>query len=150
MSMRLRFKDTCSIRGAFFLRIRKNGEIVEEYRDENMIMNVAKTAMARLIAGDGAGKTITKIGVGTNGIGPTPDDTQLTGAFVKLVAGHTYPQPGHVTFSWSLATTEANGMAIREFGLICSDNTLFARKTRGAIEEKADDISLEGSWTIIF
>ncbi len=137
------------LRGILELAIMQQNKIIEEYRDENMIMNVAKDALSRLIGGDGAGKVITQIGFGTNGAGPTPDDTALTGAFTKALSGHTYPQPGHVKFTFSLATTEANGMSIKEFGLICSDNTLFARKTRGAIE-KADDISLEGSWTIIF
>lgn len=150
MRRQIRFTDrSVAIRGKFGFIARKGGRIVEVYQDNNMIMNVAKDAHARLIAGDGAGKTITKIGIGTNGLGPTPDDTTLTEALIKPLSGHSYPQIGHVTFEWILATTEGNGMAIREFGLICSDNTLFSRKTRGVIE-KADDLSLEGWWTIIY
>lgn len=141
--------DDTPLRGNFRLVVKKNGKVIEEYEDHNMIMNVAKTAMAHLIGGAGSGKTIAKIGFGTNGNGPSPADTGLTGSYSKNVANVSYPATGQVQFNWLLATTEANGMSIKEFGLICGDTTLFARKTRGAIE-KQDDISLDGSWTIIF
>jgi hypothetical protein len=146
--MKFEEKDV-TLRGIFELRIIKNGTVIEQYKDENMIMNVAKDALAKLIGGDGSGKAVTKIGFGTNGSGPTPDDTALTNAHVKSISSRSYPQVGQVRFNFNLATTEANEKTIREFGLICSDNTLFARKTRGAIE-KSSDIAFEGSWTIIF
>jgi hypothetical protein len=145
----MREKDFVAIRGDFRLVVKKNGVVVEEYEDHNMIMDVAKDAMAQLVGGSGSGKTITKIGFGTNGNGPFPTDTTLTGSYSKNVASVSYPTTGQVQFNWLLTTAEANGMAITEFGLICGDATLFARKTRGAIE-KQDDISLDGSWTIIF
>jgi ABC-type uncharacterized transport system ATPase subunit len=142
-------KDFVTMRGDFRLVVKKNGVVIEEYEDHNMIMNVAKDAMAKLIGGNGSGKTVTKIGFGTNGSGPSPADTALTGSYSKNVASISYPVTGQAQFNWLLTTTEANGMSIKEFGLICGDATLFARKTRGAIE-KQDDISLDGSWTIIF
>lgn len=141
--------DENVLRGEFVLRVYRKGELVEEYVDKNMIMNVAKDAMARLIGGSGAGKTITKIGFGVSGIAPVPTNTALTGSYVKAVTGVTYPATGQVSFSWTLSTGEANGMAIAELGLICSDNTLFARKVRGVIN-KDSDLSLDGTWTIIF
>lgn len=145
----MRETDTIAMRGTLRLKVRKNGVVIEEYEDSNMIMNVAKDAMAHLIGGAGSGKTITKIGFGTNGNGPSPGDTGLTSSYSKNVASVSYPATGQAQFNWLLTTTEANGMSIKEFGLICGDTTLFARKTRGAIE-KQDDISLDGSWTIIF
>lgn len=145
----MRFEEIQPLRGVFVLRVWRDGQIVEEHTDPNMIMTAAKDALARLIGGDGAGKTVTKIGFGTNGNGPTPNDTALTSAFVKTVTGHEYPATGQVRFNWRLDTSEANGKGIREFGLITADDAIFARKTRAVIE-KADDISLDGSWTIIF
>lgn len=141
--------ETISLRGSFAINVRRSGELIESWRDDNMIMLDARDALARLIAGEGAGKVITRIGVGTNGSGPTPDDTALTGAFIKSIQGFEYPAGGRVQFNWRLETAEANGMVIREFGLITADATLFARKTRAPIE-KADDISIDGAWTIIF
>jgi hypothetical protein len=129
--------------------VRKEGRIIEEYEDKNMIMNVAKDAMARLIGGDGAGKIISDIGFGTNVTGPSPDDIGLTAAYSKPVVSVEYPATGQAAFHWSLGTSEANGKEITELGLLCSDGTLFARKVRGAIK-KESDLSLDGVWTIIF
>lgn len=141
--------DEATLRGEFVMRVYRKGELIEEYVDKNMIMNVAKDAMARLIGGSGTGKTITKIGFGTNTTAPTPDNTALTDAYSKNVSGVTYPATGLVSFGWSLSTSEANGKAIAELGLICSDGTLFARKVRGVINKDAD-LSLDGTWTILF
>jgi len=141
--------EQIAMRGDFWLRIYRNGVLVEEQHDPNMIMNVAKDAMAKLIGGSGSGKTITKIGFGTSTTGPTPTDTALANSYSKNVAVATYPSTGQAAFAWTLGTSEANGMAIAELGLVCSDGTLFARKVRGVINKDAD-LSLEGTWTIIF
>ena len=145
----MNFDDTITLRGSLAITVRRGGVVIDHWRDDNMIMNAARDALARLIAGDGADKVITRIGVGTGGDAPTPDDAALSEAFVKPLTGHVYPALGRVRFDWRLEPHEANGMAIREFGLITVDGTLFARKSRPAIE-KADDISVEGQWTIIF
>jgi hypothetical protein len=137
-------------RGRFVMRVYKHGELVETFEDRNMIMNNAKQALASLIAGDGAGKHIAQIAVGANGTAPTPDDTALKTPFVKNIAQAVYPQSGQVEFSWTLSPTEANGMSIREFGLLCADGTLFARRTRDIPLQKKPDIALDGQWTIVF
>jgi hypothetical protein len=46
--------------------------------------------------------------------------------------------------------SEANGMAIREFGLLTANGTLFARRIRANPIYKESDISIEGEWIIIF
>ncbi|WP_300152352.1 hypothetical protein [Neomegalonema sp.] len=142
--------ETLALRGSLQIDIRRSGALIESWRDENMIMPGARDALARLIAGDGAGKIVTRFGVGTSADGPASwEDAALTTPFIKAVAGYSYPAPGRVQFDWRLETSEAVGLVIREFGLITSDGSLFARKTRAPIE-KADDISLDGAWTIIF
>lgn len=90
----MKIRDETCLRGSFEIRVFKAGREVEHYRDENMIMAQARNALARLIGGDGSGKTVTKIGVGTNGDGPTPDDTGLRDAYAKAVTGCTYPATG--------------------------------------------------------
>lgn len=145
----MNFQDEARLRGSFEIRVFKARREIEHYRDENMIMASARDALARLIGGNGAGKTVTKIGVGTNGDGPSPDDAGLTKPYTKPVTGCTYPATGEAAFAFKIGAGEANGKAIREFGLICSDGTLFARKTRGTIE-KEDDIEIVGTWTIKF
>jgi hypothetical protein len=160
-------------RGIFKMTVRKAGKIIEQYEDHNLIVNNAKLLMAHLIAGDTTGKSIAKIAFGTNGTTPTPGDAMITNAFLKPVSNITYP--GYLTeevnwgpvlglptdlvtewlgyqvrFDWELLTTEDNGQAISEFGLLSGNQTLFNRKTRNNPIHKEPDISIEGSWIITF
>jgi hypothetical protein len=136
-------------RGEFHMRVYRRGILIEDYVDHNLIVNGARSVVARLIAGDGVGKNINRIAFGTNSAVPSPDNTAITGAYSKNLIGYSYPVTGQVLFTWDLLTTEANGKSIREFGLLCADNTLFARKTRTKPLEKDSDISVEGQWLII-
>lgn len=158
-------------RGIFKMIVRKAGVIIEVYEDKNLIVNNAKKLMAHLLGGDTNGMSITKIGFGTNGTTPLPDDTSLRNPFVKPVKKISYP--GFITdelniaplfglsnntvvswygyqvqFDWELLTTEANGHSISEFGLITGNNSLFSRKSRSSPIIKQSDISIEGSWII--
>ncbi len=139
------------LRGAFSLRvIDKYGNIIEEYMDNNLIVNAAKVTLASLISNASvSNKVITKIGFGTGNTTPTASDTALTNAYVKNISRYTYPSAGQVKFSWTLDYGEANPKAIAEFGLLSSDGTLFARKVRSVIN-KDSDLALAGDWTIIF
>jgi hypothetical protein len=148
--MKIRFKDRDCLHGCFRIRIYRGGILVEKYEDPNLIVNGAKTAMTRLIAGAAAGKNINRIALGTNGNMPTPNDAAITAPVIKTISGVLYPANNQVEFDWSLATTEANGKAISEFGLLCADGTLFARKARAKPLNKESDISIEGEWIIIF
>lgn len=128
----------------------KEGNIVINYSDKNLIVNNAKVALASLVSNAGAeSKIITQIGFGTSSTTPSPNDTTLAAPYKKNVLGYSYPEAGKVRFSWRLEYGEANGKAISEFGLLCADGSLFARKVRGAIT-KEEDLALEGEWTIIF
>lgn len=143
--------DSATLRGRFILDVwRADGTLAAHFEDDNLIVNGAKSQLARLVAGDGAGRHITHIGFGAGTGAANPNDTALAaGAFWKPVLSVSYPAAGQAAFAWSLSTAEANGMAITEFGLRCADGTLFARKVRAAIH-KSDDLSLTGTWTIIF
>lgn len=148
--MKILFREQDRLRGCFRIRVYRRGRLVENYEDHNLIVSGAKLAMARLIAGAGTGKNITRIALGTNANLPSPSDTAIASPFAKNIDGILHPQNNQVEFDWSLATTEANGMAISEFGLLCADGTLFARKTRTKPLNKESDIAIEGQWIIIF
>jgi hypothetical protein len=147
-------KDTASLRGVFTMKVYKDGgknrKLIETFEDHNLIVNLARVSMAHLIAGDTANRSMQSIAFGTNGTAPTVDDTDITSPFVKNLGGVTYPQVGQARFSWTLSTSEANGKAIMEFGLLTADGKLFCRRTRSTPINKESDISLEGTWTIIF
>jgi hypothetical protein len=148
--MKLGFKDRDRLRGCFRIQVYRRGILVEEYEDHNLIVDGAKSAMAHLVAGTVTGRSINRIAFGTNGSLPTPGDTVITAPFTKNISGVLYPANNQVEFDWSLATTETNGKAISEFGLLCADGTLFARKTRTKPLNKESDIAIEGQWIIIF
>jgi len=142
-------KDKITIKGCLNVLIYRDGVITDAWEDENMILTSARSALAALVAGAGAGKVVSRIGFGINGAEPAPDDAEIQDACIKSLEAVTYPSPSQVRFAWSLGGSEANGKAIAEFALICADGKLFSRKARGAIR-KESDISLSGAWTITF
>lgn len=142
--------DKVTLRGEFLMIVKdKSGKILEKYEDKNLIVNLAKTSLCRLLAGDGAAKHVTRIAFGTSSIAPDVADTVITNSTTKNVTGFSYPEFNSVAFDWVLDYSEANGLSIAEFGLLCADTTLFARKTRTAIA-KTSDLQLTGTWKIVF
>lgn len=147
----MRLQDTVSVQGILSYRVRRRGVVVEEVEGENLVVDVPRNQLARLVAGDGpAPAAINRIGFGTDGTAAAGGNAALAGPFLKLIAGKTYPAVGEVRFAWVLAPEDANGMSIREFGLIGTDGSLFSRKTRAGAIEKDADVDLEGTWTIKF
>jgi hypothetical protein len=148
--MKQLIQEIVPMRGEFRLWVYRRGILIEEYEDNNLIVNGALTAMAYLVSGGGTEKLINRIAFGTNGNAPSTSDTTITSAYNKAVSSFTYPAAGQVEINWNLLVGEANGKAIMEFGLLCTDGTLFARKNRVKAIEKDSDISLEGKWLLIF
>jgi hypothetical protein len=145
-----RFIERTPLKGTLRYTVFKNGIPVEQFEESNLIVNGARLQMAHLIAGDVSGRSIAYISVGTNGDAPAANDTAITGAFTKEVDGFEYPASGQVQVNWKLLVSEANGTAIREFGLLTEDGALFARRIRANPIYKESDISIEGQWIIIF
>lgn len=142
--------DTITAKGIFEMRTyNADGCLIDTYEDYNLIVNGGRAAIASLIGAATSTKDITQIAFGTNGASPVLTDTAITAQFKKAVGAVTYPASGQVRFAWSLELAENNGVTIREYGLLCEDNTLFARKVRADIA-KTSDVRLEGTWTIIF
>lgn len=139
-----------SPRGVFSLLTFRNGELIDEYVDENLIVSRGRTNVVRLLGGDVTGLSVAKIGFGTNGAAASPGNTSLTDSFVKNIDGHSYPEDFSVLFSFSLAAGEANGKHIQEFGLLTSSGLLHARKVRGGALVKDSDLSLTGTWKLIY
>jgi len=139
-----------NLKGRFELTVLDiEGNIIEKYIDNNLVVNGGRTAVMNLLGAATSGKQLTKLSVGTSGTAPTGSDTAITGAFTKSLGAVSYPTISSVKFDWTIGASEANGIAIKEFGLLCTDNTLFARKVREVIN-KNSDIILNGNWTISF
>lgn len=146
----MKMTDNARICGRLRIWVRKNGELVERFDEHNLIVDGAKVVMAHLAGGDVASRSIAKVAFGTNGTAPAASDSSITDPYEKQVDAVEYPQSGQVTFHFSLGSSEANGKQIHEFGLLCADGTLFARRIRSEALAKEQDITIDGEWTIAF
>lgn len=126
------------------------GDLIEHFCEKNLIVDTSKTIHAHLLGGSVTGKSVTKIGFGTNGTAPVGGNAALTGVFSKNIALASYPLSNNVKFDFTLDSAENNGMSIMEFGLLTTDGSLYARKVRGSALVKTIDISIVGSWIITF
>ena len=136
--------------GRFILDVNKDGRLIEHIDDKNLVVNGSKFLLAQLIGGQVANNSITQIGVGTNGTAPQATDIALTSQFEKAIDSVSYPASNQVQYNFSLASGDANGVTIWEFGLLSAGGTLFARKVRSSGLSKNSTISLAGSWLITF
>lgn len=142
-------KENITAKGSVLLMVTdtKTGKVIEQSEAHNLVVNLGKKNVARLIGGDATGKAVTKISVGEGTANPAVGDTALTNPFTKTVDAVTFPTDNSVQFSFSLGSTEANGMNISELGLITAGNQLFSRKTRSPIA-KTSAVIITGLWTI--
>jgi hypothetical protein len=136
--------------GRLSYQVFRDGEVIEEVDDHNLIVIGSQVTHARLLGGDVANRSVTQIGFGTNGTGEQFANGSLTGAYVNNLAAPTYPASNQVSFGFSLGTTEANGIAILEFGLLTAGGILYSRRTRSVALAKQSDITLSGTWIISF
>jgi hypothetical protein len=142
--------EAINFKGRFELTVTDlSGNVLEHYVDKNLVVNAGRTVVMQLLGNAPSPKRIAKLSVGTNGTAPDGADTTITNSFAKNLTGLSFPTISSIRFDWTLGAGEANGILIKEFGLLCADNTLFARKVREGIN-KNSDIILNGNWTISF
>lgn len=140
--------DTISVKGSVDIQIYENGILIDHMIDNNLVVTLGKTNITKLLGGASAGKAITQIAVGTNGLATNVSNTTITGMFSKAVDSATYPDAQSVLFSFDIDNAEANDITIREFGLLNVDNVLCARKVRDTEIVKTSAIRLVGTWKI--
>lgn len=128
----------------------KDGNLLWQEFHKNLIVNDGREQFCHLLAGDVTNRSITQIGFGTNSTATIVTDTALTGSFAKAIGAITYPAINSVLINWTLGTTEANGMTIYEFGLLCANGKLFSRLVRTGGIVKTNAIQLVGTWTLTF
>lgn len=138
-----------ALRGHFTLRVLERGALLYTLEEPNLVVAGVRAVIAALLGGE-PGTAVTHFGVGTGSTAPTLADTSLTNAVLVPINGVTYPQAGHVAFSWILGTGSANGLTIREFGLYSGGATLVARKVLAEGIPKTVQISLESTWTLYY
>jgi hypothetical protein len=140
--------EKISAKGAFHLKVYKGGVLIEDIIQDNLIVNVGRQSLARLLGEALTGKRVTQIGFGTAATPVAGTQTALENPFFKVLDGVSYAGTT-VSFPYTLDESENNGVTIREFGLFSNDNTMFSRIVRNPIA-KTSDIRLEGVWSITF
>lgn len=141
-------KDGIRVTGIFRCKVFENGKLVREIEDKNLVVTLGLEHLATALTGSNP-PGVTQIGVGEGSAAPAAGDTALSADNFHTAIDNAARVGSSTVFTWSIDTSEANGIDITEFGLCFGDNTLFARKT-GVTISKNNTISLSGTWTINF
>ena len=134
------------LRGSVHLEVYKNGALVDQDTDHNLIVSAGRTKLAKLLGGGYTGH-ITQIGVGTGSAAAADADTGLTSPVMIPISSTEY-DAAKVKFNFEIGTGTANGVLIKEFGLFFADGTIFSRRVRKSIIGKEDEIKITGYWEI--
>jgi hypothetical protein len=133
----------------------KTGEVIDEQRYENLLVDNFYVQTARLFAGDDmSDRKIAKIAFGVNGDLASVNDTAITpppGGNVLVDVTIEYSTTNSVQFTGVLGTSEGNGIEFREIGLLFNNTSpaLAARKAF-KIVTKDDWFMLRIIWTITY
>jgi hypothetical protein len=141
--------ENIQLRGTLRERFFRNGILVHEEVAKNLILNSAGSLLASLLATGNSAHVVTLVGFGTGAVAPAPGDTALTNATVRPVVSADLSVAGEVTFTYQLEPDQGNGKTLTERALMATNNTLFSRIVRPAIE-KTEDLAIQGEWTITF
>lgn len=147
MGMAVAMSDAHAVRGDVHLEVKKNGIVIDVSDEHNVVVIGGRSVLAGLLGGRDSGKYITHVGVGTSSNAATENDTDLVGKVLIAVSGATYDGP-KVRFNFTIGSSQANGMTIRELGLFFANGVMFSRKVRKSAIGKEDDIEITGYWDI--
>lgn len=135
-------------KGEFHLSIYRNGALEKEIDDHNLVVDSGRVRLAELAAGKSTAY-ITQIGIGSGSTPEAAEDTQL--AEQQLYPLTDASVDGRdARFDFLIDNSQANGLAIHEFGLFCSDGVMFSHRVRDGVIEKAADIQIKGYWILHF
>lgn len=141
-------QDKSAIKGCIRYVVYRKGVPIETVEDHNLVVNGGRTRLAQLISGAET-RYVTKIGFGEGQDNPALTDNTLTNMQTIDITSSAIDGQS-VTFNWYLDADHCNGMNIREFGLLTSDNILVTHQQRGRVLGKADDITIEGQYILSF
>ena len=140
--------ELTNIKGSLELKIFHKAKPMERICGNNLIVDLGKELLAKLLGGFSAEK-IAFVGVGTNGTKAAGDNVSLTGQILIPVI-QANVSGSSIVFRFNIDETMANGIKIREFGLFGNKGTMFARRIREKALDKDHAMRIEGIWTIQF
>lgn len=142
--------DGMKVTGRLHLRVWRAGLLVLDWADANVVTDVGRSMLTRLLVADAGAAALAHIGVGSSSNPAAPSDTELADAFSRAITSCSFATPMHVVITWAIEQAEAVGLDIQEFGLLDALGvTLFARRVK-AIGIKTAGMRIEGTWTLSF
>jgi hypothetical protein len=143
-------QDRFNPRGHVRLEVWRGSTLILHERS-NVITNTGRARFPRIFGGDPSAKPPFQIAIGSSAAVASPADTAITNALiVPFSAAPAYAGFG-VLFQATVLPEQANGLPIREFGLMDEDEAVLARWVRPGTEfVKADDMRLLIFWKIDF
>ena len=147
--------DKIKVSGEFSMNVFKiidgKKHLIESFVDKNLVVDVGKWCLCRVIS-NLQDCYVNQIGFGEGTSAPDVGDTGLTATYwIRPITSATHSTPtNEVIFNWILPSSEANGIAISEYGLFANGDYLFSRKLGTQVINKEEDIILDGTWKIIF
>ena len=145
----MKFEDSIKpITGEIHFKVYRNKRVIDQFDDHNLVVDAGRIKLANLAAGKTT-SAISQIGVGSGSTSENIADTQLENQ--QLFPLTSIEVNGRdVQCNFHLNNNDAVGLAIREFGLFCSDGTMFSHRVRKGVIEKENDIEIRGYWILHF
>ena len=140
------------VTGEIHCKIYKQGKVVDEINDHNLVVDIGRKRLAELAAGKVSSYTdsyITHIGLGSGNTTESVEDTELTDQQLFPLT-NVEVNGRDVKCNFFIANNEAVGLSIHELGLFCNDGTMFSHRVREGVIEKFEDIELRGYWILHF
>lgn len=129
--------------GEVTLRFYKNGVFLKELCENNLIVQGGYDSLLDcIISGN---NNITKVQIGTNGIAPNINDTEITDPVDLTIASYVVSN-NILSIYFNIDENTGNGTTFAEFGLMAG-SVLFARKSWTPFL-KISDLTIEGVWKI--
>lgn len=99
------FQDRVQMVGHLNIKSVRDGQVVEEFEEKNMIMDTARETMARLLYDKNTGFSINKFGIGISGKVPSTDPVDPTDIDLDSIGSPTANSTGY-SYIIDMATKE--------------------------------------------
>ncbi|KAA0888781.1 phage tail protein [Oryzomonas rubra] len=132
-------------------KIYNDGRREVVWDDHNLVVNVGKTILAKLLSHDAnyLNDYISTIAFGTGTAAVTSTDTAMQAQQFSAAVTTSYPAYNQVTFSATMGATDGGSYTYTELGLLSASGKMFAHLIVSAITKSAA-YKIQVDWTMTF
>ena len=139
-------KDFLKFKGEITLQRYKQGELIEEFTQKNLIVNVGLAAMVNRLLASPTTNAVSHMALGTNAVAAAATDTSLGAESGRVAMDSTVIETTTITNDTiKFTATFPEGVAtaaLNEAGLFnaASVGDMYARSVFGTVTKSADDV----------